>query len=112
MMNNLALHFSISTFDVISALILGFGIGVVFFGSLWWVLNKGVNARHPFVWFSVSLVLRLAFALCALYWVSQGNWKRLLVAVVGFTIARMLLNRKIGLHHQDILSSKEVDNGR
>ena len=48
----------------------------------------------PALWFSGSLLIRTSAALGGFYWVSQGEWLRLLACLLGFLLARVLIIRK------------------
>jgi F1F0 ATPase subunit 2 len=80
---------------MLSALVLLAGIllGAIFFGGLWWTVLKGVASPRPVLWFSVSLLLRTSITLVGFYFVSGADWKRLLVCLFGFVIARLIITR-------------------
>jgi len=67
----------------------GVALGAVFFGGLWWTVRKGVASRQPAYWFMVSLLMRMSITLAGFYFVGRGNWRRLLVCLVGFVMARL-----------------------
>ena len=71
------------------ALSAGMLLGAVFFGGLWWTVRMGVSSEQPVVWFFGSLLLRMSIALAGFYFVSGGQWERLLLCLVGFVIARL-----------------------
>ena len=79
----------------ISALILaplaGLLIGTVFFGGLWWTIQKGVSSKQPAFWFLGSLLLRTTIAVAGFYLVSRGDWMRLLGCLLGFVLARIFI---------------------
>ena len=75
------------------ALPAGMLIGGVFFGGLWWTVQKGVTARQPALWFGLSLLLRTGITLAGFYWVAGADWKRLLLCLSGFIIARLIVTR-------------------
>ena len=72
-----------------SALGAGVLLGALFFGGLWWTVRKGVSSQRPALWFFGSLLLRMSIALAGFYFVSGGQWERLLLCLVGFVIARL-----------------------
>lgn len=74
-------------------LLAGMLLGAIFFGGLWWTVLKGVSARQPALWFSISLVLRTGITLAGFYVVSNADWKRLMVCLLGFIIARLIITR-------------------
>jgi F1F0 ATPase subunit 2 len=78
---------------VLPALIAGMLLGAMFFGGLWWTVRKGVSSTRPALWFFGSLLLRTSMTLVGFYVVSDGHWERLLVCLLGFTIARLIATR-------------------
>lgn len=80
----------------------GMLIGGVFFGGLWWTVRKGVTARQPALWFGLSLLLRTAVALAGFYWVAGADWKRLLLCLSGFVIARLIVTRLTATRMEEV----------
>lgn len=78
---------------LVLAWLAGILLGALFFGGLWWTVLKGVPARQPALWFSISLLLRTGMVLAGFYFVSGGDWKRLLACLLGFIVARMIVTR-------------------
>ena len=78
----------------------GILLGVVFFGVLWWTVCKGVQSKHPAVWFVGSLLARLCIAFSGLAFVSGGHWERLLSCLLGFSMASLLVSRWSFAHEQ------------
>jgi F1F0 ATPase subunit 2 len=68
-------------------------LGVVFFGGLWWTVRRGVASQRAPLWFLVSLLIRTGIGLAGFYFVSGGQWDRLLACLLGFTIARFIVTR-------------------
>jgi F1F0 ATPase subunit 2 len=79
--------------DLALAAIGGILIGVVFFGGLWCTVYRGILSAAPALWFFGSLLIRTAAALGGFYWVAQGDWRRLLVCLLGFLLARLAVTR-------------------
>jgi F1F0 ATPase subunit 2 len=73
------------------ALLAGLLLGTLFFGGLWWTVLKGVSARQPALWFGTSLLLRTALVLAGFYFVAGEDWKRLLLCLLGFVVARFVV---------------------
>jgi F1F0 ATPase subunit 2 len=84
-------------FMIMLALVTGILLGAMFFGGLWWTIRKGLSSRQPALWFIGSLLLRTCLTLAGFYMVSDGQWERLLVCLVGFTIARPIVTRVTAL---------------
>jgi F1F0 ATPase subunit 2 len=89
------------TLILVLALLGGGSLGTIFFGGLWWTVQRGVSAQQPALWFFGSLMLRTAIALSGFYFVMHGDWRRLLACLCGFLLARMCVMR---------LTSKQVQN--
>lgn len=81
--------------NLMLALALGMGglLGAFFFGGLWWTIQKGVNAKHPGLWFFSSLLLRTGITLVGFYVIAAGHWQRFLACLVGFVIVRFIVLR-------------------
>jgi len=78
---------------LLPALVGGFLLGAMFFGGLWWTVQKGISSTQPALWFFGSLLLRTSITLAGFYVISDGHWETLLVCLLGFTIARMTVTR-------------------
>jgi F1F0 ATPase subunit 2 len=70
-------------------LLAGILLGAIFFGGLWWTVRKGFVSQRPALLFLTSLVLRTGIVLAGFYFVSGGNWRRLLLSLLGFVAARL-----------------------
>jgi F1F0 ATPase subunit 2 len=68
-------------------------LGVVFFGGLWWTVQKGVSSKWSALWFFSSLLLRTSIVLAGFYFIACGHWERLLVCLLGFVMARLVVTR-------------------
>jgi F1F0 ATPase subunit 2 len=75
------------------ALVVGLLTGAVFFGGLWWTVQKGVSIQRPALWFLASLLLRSGVTLAGFYFIARGHWETLLVCLLGFVIARLTVTR-------------------
>jgi len=62
-------------------------LGVLFFGGLWWTVQRGLASRRPALWFVGSFVLRTSVVLAGMYVVSGGRWEALLASLVGVVVA-------------------------
>ena len=74
-------------------LLTGALIGTVFFGGLWLTVQKGLTSENPAWWFFGSTLLRTGFALAGFYFIAQGDWRRILLGLLGFFIARVVITR-------------------
>jgi F1F0 ATPase subunit 2 len=67
----------------------GLALGAIFFGGLLWTVRKVASSPWPALWVLASLVLRMSMALAGFYFVSDGDWRRLLACLAGFAAARL-----------------------
>jgi F1F0 ATPase subunit 2 len=81
------------TLNLISALLAGFLLGAIFFGGLWWTVQRGLSLKRPAIWFLGSLLLRTSTAIAGFYFVSGGHWERLLICLLGFFAMRRIVIR-------------------
>ena len=79
------------TVTLVLALVTGVLLGAIFFGGLWWTVQKGVSSKRPALWFFGSLLLRTSIALVGFYFITRGHWERLLVCLLGFVVARLIV---------------------
>ena len=73
------------------ALVAGAGLGVIFFAGLWWTVRKGLASKQPALWFFCSLLLRMSIVLAGFYFVGLGHWQRLVLCLLGFLLARFVV---------------------
>ena len=78
---------------LIFACLAGGVLGTIFFGGLWWTIRKAVKSPRPALWFFVSLMLRMGILLPGIFFVSGGQWKRLVACLAGIIVARFLVLR-------------------
>ena len=81
------------TLALVLAWIAGGALGAFFFGGLWWTVRKSLASAKPALWVFGSLLLRMGVTTTGFYFVSGGDWQRLLSCLVGFVMARQLVSR-------------------
>ena len=79
------------TLTLMLAALAGAGLGALFFGGLWWTVRKGVSSGHPALWFLGSGLLRMGIVAFGFYFVGGGQWRRLVGALAGFIVARLVV---------------------
>ncbi|MEP6834374.1 MAG: ATP synthase subunit I [Gemmatimonas sp.] len=77
--------------SLIVASVFGLLLGAVFFGGLWWTVQRGLSSGQPAFWLLGSTLLRTGIALAGFYAIGRDEWKRLLAALVGFIVARFIV---------------------
>lgn len=79
------------TLLMILAFTAGLALGTLFFGGLWYTVKKTITAKIPALWFFGSFFLRVSIVLIGFYFVSNGNWQRLIICLMGFVAARFIV---------------------
>jgi F1F0 ATPase subunit 2 len=78
---------------ILSAVLAGVLLGVLFFGGLWWTVRKTLSSTQAGLWFSGSFLVRTAVVLVGFYFVGQGDWRRITGCIAGFLGARLCVVR-------------------
>lgn len=81
---------------LLAGLAAGAAIAWVYFKTLWLSVQRMQRQRHPALWMTATLFLRLAaaagaFVLTAVW----GGWRALLACLLGFTLARIVVVRRL-----------------
>ncbi len=71
----------------------GMLLGAMFFGGLWWTVQRGLVSPRPALWFIGSLLLRTGLALAGFYLVAGSDWRRMVACLAGFVLARIIILR-------------------
>jgi F1F0 ATPase subunit 2 len=77
------------------AFLAGAGLGVFFFGSLWFTLRQLPTTGWPIRLVVGSYFGRMAIALFGFYLIMQGDWTRAVAGLVGFMAARLIFIRRL-----------------
>lgn len=73
----------------------GLGLGLFYFGGLWWTVNRVATAGQPGLLMLGSMLLRGVVVLAGFWLVMDGQFDRLIACVVGFFIMRTILVRRL-----------------
>jgi len=73
----------------------GAGIGIFYFGGLWWTVRRLATHDHPGRLILLSLLVRTGLSLGAFYVVMGGEWERLMAALLGVIMIRLLMVRRL-----------------
>ena len=79
------------TLSLVLALVAGVLLGAIFFGGLWWTVQKVVSSERSALWVFCSLLLRMSIVLAGFYFIAHGHWERLLMCLLGFVVARPIV---------------------
>jgi F1F0 ATPase subunit 2 len=80
-----------------ASMLAGILLGTFFFGGLWWTIRKGPPSEWSGLVFAGSFMVRTAVAIAGFYFVSHGDWRKLIACLVGFLIARIVVTQLIRL---------------
>ncbi len=75
-------------------------LGMIFFGGLWWTVQKIAAGKSPYLFSLASFVLRTTLVLVVFYLLLQADWRYLPAALVGFIVARTVLAYNIKVNPQ------------
>lgn len=81
------------------AFLAGMLLGGLFFGGLWWTVQKGLQSVNPGVWFINSFLVRTGATVTGFYFMGADSWQKLLLMLAGFIISRLLVSH-FTKHHQ------------
>ena len=79
------------TWKMILAFMAGLLLGALFFWGLWFTVKKTIPSTKPALLVLGSFFARMAIVLIGFYFIGAGNWQRLLIALLGFIIARFIV---------------------
>jgi F1F0 ATPase subunit 2 len=71
----------------------GLLLGIIFFGGLWWTVQKALSSKRPELWFIGGFIFRTGLVLFGLYVVCGIEWERWLVSLALFIFARFAVLR-------------------
>lgn len=89
------------------ALLAGAALGLFFFGGLRWTLARSLRSDWPAAWQLASLLVRTGITVAGIALVGGGQWQRLLLALAGFTAARVLVVRAVRIHDEEAAHAPE-----
>lgn len=75
--------------------LIGISLGLVFFGGLYWTVQKLSDVKHPSLLMSASLLFRMAVLLAVLYYVSKGGYQGVLFAMAGMLLVRIVMTFRV-----------------
>lgn len=80
-----------SIFYMVISFCTGIGLGVFFFGGLWWTVKKMARSKMPAVWLFSSFIIRVGVTLLGIYLVAAGDWQKMILCLIGFVTARFMV---------------------
>ena len=71
-------------------------LGLFYFGGLLLTLRKMTQWKQPALLMILSMMARVAIVVSGFYWLTAGQWRELVVALIGFIVVRMIMVRRFG----------------
>ena len=71
-------------------------LGAIFFAGLLATVSRVPESKHPYLILILSFVVRISIVMIGLYWIGVDEWERLLAALAGLIVVRILLMRIYG----------------
>ena len=90
---------TVTTADLMAyvpALLGGLLTGLLYYGGLWWTLQRLADTQRPGLLLGMSFLARTVIALAALFWFTDLQLPQILVFMVAFVIMRLVLTRRWG----------------
>ena len=82
--------------QLVLALVTGGLLGLVYYGGLWWTVNRLQTTLQPGLLFAASFLVRTTLVIAGLLFMSQGDWLLIVVALIPFIVVRIVLTRRWG----------------
>lgn len=81
--------------DALVGFIAGIVLGGIFFGGLYLTVTRLERSGNPAVLMIISLIVRMAVLLSGIYYLSQGDWRRIVGTLAGVMVSRFILIRLV-----------------
>lgn len=79
--------------DLIFPLAIGLLLGGVFYGGLWFTVQKALGSKRPWLWTVSSFVIRMGVVVVGVILIGGTDWKRILTIMLGIIIARPIVGQ-------------------
>ncbi len=79
--------------NLVLPFIAGLLLGIIFFGGLWFTVKKLTASKMPALWVLSSFIFRISIVLAGFYFIGLDDWKKLIVCLIGFVVARFVVIR-------------------
>jgi len=86
---------NVNLLQLVAVFLAGALLGLFYFVGLWFTLRSIHTVRQPGLLLLFSYVVRVAVVMLAFYFIMAGDWKRIIVCLVGFLVMRYFMIRKI-----------------
>ncbi|MDZ7700434.1 MAG: ATP synthase subunit I [Deltaproteobacteria bacterium] len=70
--------------------LMGAGLGIFYFGGLYWTIQRLPGAKVPGYWILGSFLVRSALCVAGFYVIMGDDWKKLMAGLAGFFLVRVI----------------------
>ncbi|ALP53869.1 hypothetical protein Tel_12390 [Candidatus Tenderia electrophaga] len=89
-------------FELMASAVAGVGLGLLFLWALWRSLRRLPERDRPGLWMAGAMTLRILAVVAVLFAILLwGDWRHVTAALVGFTLARWLVARRVVARRAD-----------
>ncbi len=78
-------------FNLTLALVVGIGLGTIYYGGLWLTTRAIPNAKSPTLLVFSSYLVRIIVALFGFYLLAYRGWQSVVLGLMGFVVVRIVL---------------------
>lgn len=78
---------------MLKVFITGIGFGIIFFGGLQYTVKYITKVRNPALLMSGSLIIRMAVLVFGFYYIRDGSYLNMPVALMGVILVRVIMTR-------------------
>ena len=82
--------------NLVLSFFVGLAMGALFFGGLWWTVQKMTASRNPQLISGISFLLRAAVVMAGFYLLVGQGMSGMIAALAGFIVARTYIAYRLG----------------
>lgn len=71
--------------------IIGIALGIVYFGGLYFSIQKMTKAKYPSLIMTLSFILRMAILVGVFFYLSKGGYQDMLFGLLGVLLVRIIM---------------------
>jgi len=81
---------NISFSAIAGTVLMGAAVGIFYFAGLYWTVRRLPRVKSVGLWLMGSFFIRSAICLTAFYVIMTDDWRRLMGALAGFLLVRII----------------------
>lgn len=72
------------------SLLVGFGVGLLFYMGLWWTIRQLASSKYAAIWFCLSFLVRIGGAAVLFFLIGNNDICRYGFLLLGFVLAKKI----------------------